>query len=319
MGTYIIRKTLAMIPMLLIISFLIYLGIELMPGDAVDFLIPPDALATLSPEDLAALREGLGLKDPFLLRYFKWLIGLFQGNFGYSMQSGVPVATLIKNHLPATLELTLSALFISSVLGTILGMLSALRKGSLLDQGLNLFGMIGVAVPQFLLGLLCLSFFSLNNQILPVGGRMAYAGQGFWERLNYLILPAIVLGFSMTAGVMRYTRGSVLDTMNKDYIKTARSKGLSEARVHILHGLRSSMTPVVVLIGFRLPLLIGGSVVIEEVFQWPGVGKLFTDAVRSQNTPVVMMIGFFTVLIVLISSLLVDFVTALLDPRIKLG
>lgn len=319
MATYTLRKVLSLIPMLFVLSFLIYLGMELMPGDAVDFLIPPDALATMSQAQLDAMRESLGLNDPFLLRYFKWLAGLLQGNFGYSLQSGVPVATLMKNYLPATLELTIAALLISSVLGILLGVISALRRGGALDQILSVFGMIGVAIPQFLLGLICIWIFSLNLDVLPVGGRMAYQGQSFVERLPYLIMPASVLGFSMTAGVMRYARSSMLDSMGKDYMKTARAKGIPEWRVNMLHGLRAAITPVVVLIGFRLPMLIGGAVVVEEVFQWPGIGTLFVKAVRAQNTPVVMMVGFFSVLLVLVSSILVDVITAALDPRIKLS
>jgi peptide/nickel transport system permease protein len=141
----------------------------------------------------------------------------------------------------------------------------------------------------------------------------------FFQRIDHLVLPAVVLGFAMTAGVMRYSRSSMLDSLNKDYIKTARSKGLPEWRVNLIHGLRVAMTPVAVLIGFRLPILIGGSVVIEQVFQWPGVGRMFVSAVRSQNTPIIMMVAFFSVLIVLIASILVDIVTALLDPRVKLS
>ena len=312
MSNYIIRKILTLIPMMLVISFLIYLGIELMPGDAVDFLIPPDALSTMSPEQLNAMRDALGLNDPFFLRYLKWLAGLVRGDFGYSLQSGVPVLTLMKNHLPATIELTLTSLVMSSIFGILLGVVCALKKGTALDQILSVVGMVGVAIPQFLLGLICINAFALHTSILPVGGN-------FIQRLPYLIMPATVLGFSLTSGVMRYGRSSMLDSMGRDYMKTARSKGLPEWRVNLLHGLRAAMTPVVVLIGFRLPMLIGGAVVVEEVFQWPGIGVLFVDAVRSQNTPLVMIIGFFSVLLVLVASIVVDIITALLDPRIKLS
>ena len=290
-----------------------------MPGDAIDFLIPPDALSTMSPEQLNAMREALGLNDPFFLRYLKWLAGMLHGDFGYSLQSGVPVITLMKNHLPATIELTFTALVMSSVFGILLGVICALKKGTLLDQILSVLGMIGVAVPQFLLGLIFIDAFALHMGILPVGGRMAYAGQSFLQRLPNLIMPATVLGFSLTAGVMRYGRSSMLDSMGHDYMKTARSKGLPEWRVNLLHGLRAAMTPVVVLVGFRLPMLIGGAVVVEEVFQWPGIGGLFVSAVRSQNTPLVMIIGFFSVLMVLVASIIVDIITAMLDPRIKLS
>lgn len=319
MATYTIRKILSLIPMMLVISFLIYLGIELMPGDAVDFLIPPDALSTMSAQQLEQMRNSLGLNDPFVIRYFKWLWGILHGDFGYSLQSGVPVAEIMRNHISATIELSVASLIMSSVFGIFLGVISALNKGSVLDHILDVVGMVGVAIPQFLFGLICINALALHHSILPVGGRMAYAGQSFIQRLPYLILPAAVLGFSMTAGVMRYARGSMLESMGRDYMKTARSKGIPEWRVNLHHGLRAAVTPVVVLIGFRLPMLIGGAVVVEEVFQWPGIGGLFIKAVRAQNTPLVMMIGFFSVLIVLVSSILVDLVTAMLDPRIKLS
>lgn len=319
MGTYTIRKILMLIPMLLVISFLIYGGIELMPGDAADFMISPDAMSTMTPEALDSLRDSLGLNEPFLVRYCNWLIGLLKGDFGYSIQSGVPVSELLKNHLPATLELSVAALLISTLAGSLLGVFSALKKGSIADNSLTVFGMIGVAIPQFLFGLLCIVVFNFQLNWLPVGGRMANMSQNFFERLPYLIMPAVVLGLSMTAGVMRYSRSSMLDSLNHDYIKTARSKGLPEWRICLVHGLRVALTPVVVLVGFRLPMLIGGAVVIEQVFQWPGVGQLFINAVRSQNTPVVMMIGFFSVLLVLLASVLVDLLTAMLDPRIKLS
>ena len=213
MGNYIIRKVLTLIPMMLVISFLIYLGMELMPGDAIDFLIPPDALSTMSPEQLNAMREALGLNDPFFLRYLKWLVGMLHGDFGYSLQSGVPVLTLMKNHLPATIELTFTALVMSSVFGILLGVISALKKGTILDQILSVLGMVGVAIPQFLLGLIFIDAFALHNSILPVGGRMAYAGQNFIQRLPYLIMPSTVLVFALTAGVMRYGRSRMLDSM----------------------------------------------------------------------------------------------------------
>lgn len=319
MINFIIRKILLLIPMLIVISFLIFLGVDLMPGDAVDFMIPPDALATIAPEQLEALRTELGLNDPFLIQYIHWLGDILKGDFGYSLQSGVAVSELLANKLPATLELSIAALLISTLFGSLLGVASALKKGTIADNILTWFGMIGVAIPQFLFGLMMIMLFVFKLQWLPVGGRMSPGSESFFLRLDYLVLPALTLGLSLTAGVMRYSRSSMLDSLNKDYIKTARSKGLPEWRVNLIHGLRVAMTPVAVLIGFRLPMLIGGAVVIEQVFQWPGVGQMFVAAVRNQNTPVIMMVAFFSVLIVLVSSILVDVVTALLDPRVKLS
>jgi len=314
---YITRKILHLIPMLLVISFLIYLGIELMPGDAVDFMISPDEMATVSAEALAQMRATLGLDKPFIVRYLIWLGNLLRGDFGYSLQSGVAVSTLMANTLPATLELSVAALLFSTVVGSFLGVVSALRKNSIADNVLSVFGMIGVAIPQFLFGLIAIIIFVFKLGWLPVGGRMAPGQEAFLQRMEYLILPAVVLGLALTAGVMRYSRASMLDSLNRDYVKTARSKGLPEWRVNLVHGFRVACTPVAVLIGFRLPMLIGGAVVIEQIFQWPGLGVMFLGAVRAQNTPIVMMVGFFSVLLVLLASIIVDILTALLDPRVK--
>lgn len=315
---YIIKKLLFMIPMVLVITFLIYWGLDLTPGDPISYMFSPDQLANIDPAKLAQMRELYGLNDPFFLRYLKWLWQLLQGNFGYSITSGVPIKDILIQLFPATLQLSVAALFISTMLGSVLGVLSALKKGSIGDNLLTVFGMIGVSIPQFFFGMLCILIFALNLKWLPIGGRTAPGMDGLWENLQFLIMPALVLGITLTAGVMRYARSSMLDTMNKDYIKTARAKGLPEWRVNLVHGFRVALTPVVVLVGFRLPTLIGGSVVIETIFQWPGIGNAFKTAVTGQNYPLVMMIALFSVLAVLFASFLVDIFTALLDPRVKL-
>ena len=316
MLNYILRKLLSMIPMLLIITFLIYVGVELMPGDVIDFLIPMDQLAEMTPEEVDAFRAAKGLDGPMVVRYFNWLKGVCKGDLGYSLQNNMPVGTLMLQKLPATIELSLAALFISTVLGILLGVISAIRKGRLADNLLTVAGMIGVAIPQFLFGVFCIMLFCLKLKWFPVGQR---GTEGLMDELHHLFLPAFVLGISMTAGVMRYSRSSMLDSMNRDYVKTARAKGLPEWKVNLLHGFRVACTPVMVLIGFRLPMLISGSIVIENIFQWPGVGRWFTDSVKSQNTPIIMSVGLFMVLLVLLSSLLVDILTAVLDPRVKLS
>ena len=319
MFTYSIRKLLVLIPMLLVISFLIYGGLELMPGDAVSFIAGPEAMANMSPEKLDALREALGLNKPFLIRYLNWLGGVLRGNFGYSLTSGTPIAQIVKAKLTATLELSFAALCISSFLGCLLGIFSALRKGSFADTILTVAGMLGLSIPEFFFGLCSLLFFAINNSIFPIGGRLTAGNGTVTDRLYHLILPALVMGLAMSAGVMRYARSSMLDSINKDYIKTARSKGLPEWRVNLIHGFRTALTPIIVLIGFRLPTLIGGSVVIEQVFQWPGVGSVFIAAVRGQNYPLVMMIALLSVTAVLLASFLVDLLTAILDPRVRLN
>jgi peptide/nickel transport system permease protein len=281
-------------------------------------MLPPDALMNIKPAELEQIRESLGLNQPFIVRYFLWLGGVLQGDFGYSLASGMPIKDIVLDRLPATLELSISALILSSILGVILGTISAIKRGSLTDNFFTVFGMLGVSVPEFIFGLIALVIFSLNLRWLPVGQRLLPGYDSYWDHMPHLIMPAGVLALMMTAGVMRYARSSMLDSLNKEFIRTARSKGIPEWRVNFIHGLRVALIPIVVLIGFRFPMLIGGTVIIEQVFQWPGVGELFVFNVRSQNYPLVMMVAFLSVIAVLLASFLIDLFTAILDPRIKL-
>lgn len=315
---YSIRRILILVPLSVFISFLIYLGLELTPGDAVSHLISPDTYASMNPAELEALRESLGLGQPFLLRYWIWLSGILQGDFGYTSTGGVPIARLFMQRLPATLELSFAALLISTILGSILGVISALRRGTGTDHVLTIIGMIGVSIPEFFFGLVAILVFSLKLGWLPVGGRLDAGYTSYLDHMPNLVLPALTLSIMMTAGVMRYARSSMLDSLSREFIRTARSKGIPEWRVNLIHGFRVALTPVIVLIGFRLPVLIGGTVIIEEVFQWPGMGREFLIAVRAQDYPMVMMVALFSVLAVLAASVIIDLLTALIDPRVRL-
>lgn len=319
MVKYITKRILTFIPMALLMSFLIFGGIELAPGDYVSSMIPPDLAAQMSPEQMEVLREAYGLNDPFIVRYFKWLIQLLQGNWGYSLSNGVPVKDIIMQKLPITLELTLTGLAISAVLGSVFGIISALRRGTIVDHTLTIAGIIGLSIPQFFFGMVAILIFALKLKILPVGGRSSPDMIYWWQHLKYLILPAGVLGLTQTASVMRYARSSMLESMNKDYVKTARSKGLPEWRVNLVHGFRVSMMPVVVLLALRVPFMISSAVVIENIFQWPGIGVVFKEAVTGSNYTLVMMIALIMVMLVLIISLVLDILTRVLDPRVKLN
>jgi peptide/nickel transport system permease protein len=281
-------------------------------------MLGPESIATLSPEALNHLREALGLHDPFIVRYGKWLWGVLRLDFGYSLTSGVAIKDIVAARLPATLELSGVALCLSTLFGSLLGTICALKRGSFADNALTFIGMIGISIPQFFFGLVAILIFSLHLGWFPVGGRLNPDASGALARLSALALPSLVLTLGMTAGIQRYARSSMLDALNKDFMKTARSKGLPEWRVHLVHGFRVAMSPIIVLIGFRLPALVGGSVVLETVFQWPGVGREFVAAVRGQNYPLVMLLALIIVSMTLLASFLVDILTALLDPRIRL-
>lgn len=317
MLTYIARRLLIIVPMAIGISFAIYLGLELSPGDAVSRMLSPER--SVDPEKLAALRQALGLDQPLIVRYWIWLTGVLRGEFGYTLTGGVPIANVLASRLPATIELSGTALVLSSIFGSILGTISALKRGSATDNVLTVVGMVGVSIPEFFFGLVAIVIFALNLGWLPVGGRLLPSYTTYWDHIPNLIMPALVLSIMMTAGVMRYARSSMLDALSREFIKTARSKGLPEWRVNLLHGFRVALTPVIVLIGFRLPMLIGGSVIVEQVFQWPGVGSLFVTAVRNKDLPVVMTVALLSVLLVLAVSLIIDILTAIIDPRVRLG
>jgi peptide/nickel transport system permease protein len=317
MLTYIARRLLIIVPMAVGISFLIYLALDLSPGDAVSRMLSPER--SVDPAKLEALRKALGLDQPLLVRYWIWLTNVLQGNFGYTLTGGVPISRLLAERLPATLELSGVALILSSIFGAILGTISALRRGTATDNALTVAGMIGVSIPEFFFGLVAILIFALNLQWLPVGGRLLPSYDSYWDHIPNLIMPALVLSIMMTAGVMRYARSAMLDALSRDFIKTARSKGLPEWRVNLLHGFRVALTPVIVLIGFRLPMLIGGSVIVEQVFQWPGLGSAFVMAVRNKDLPVVMTVALLSVVLVLMVSLIIDLLTAIIDPRVRLS
>ena len=317
MGKFILKRVSTFIPMVLVMSFLIYGGIELAPGDYISKIIAPEALMQMSPEQLEAARIAYGLDQPFIVRYLKWLWLLLQGNWGTSMTSGVPVKDIIAQKLPITMELMLTGLVISAILGCVFGIVSALNRGRLIDQVLTFTGIVGLSIPQFFFAVLAILVFALKLDWLPSGGRTTMEMVYWWEHLEYLILPGLVLGITQTASVMRYARSSMLESMNKDYVKTARSKGLPEWKVNLKHGFRVSMMPVVVLLGLRIPHMISSAVVLENVFQWPGIGQVFKDAVWAGNYPLILMIALIMVIMVLIISLFLDIMTRVLDPRVK--
>jgi peptide/nickel transport system permease protein len=317
MLTFIIRRLLILIPTALVVSFLIYLALDLTPGDAVSHMLSPER--TPDPAQLEELRHKLGLDGPLLVRYWIWLSGVLHGNFGLTLTGGAPISGVLADRLPATLELSGTALVLSTIAGSILGTLSALKRGTATDNILTLVGMIGVSIPEFFFGLVAIMVFALELRWLPVGGRLLPSYTTYWDHIPNLVMPALVLSIMMTAGVMRYARSSMLDAMSREFIKTARSKGLPEWRVNLLHGFRVALTPVIVLVGFRLPMLIGGSVIVEQVFQWPGLGNLFVTSVSNKDLPVVMTIALLSVVLVLVVSLLIDVLTAVIDPRVRLG
>lgn len=313
---FIAKKLLQMIPMLLLISFIIFGALQLTGVDPVSYLASPDMAG--SAENLELLRERLGLNDPLIVRYFHWIGDILKGDFGYSIANGGDIKTLLVNRLPATIELAAVALVLSAIIGITIGILSAIWQNSVIDYVGRFLSVLGQAIPQFFFGICLIQIFAIKLGWLPSSGRMS-AGGGSMDRLEHFILPAVTMTISMCSVLMRYSRNNMLGVLNSDYIKTARCKGIPEWKVYVKHGFRNAVRPVLVILCFRLPMLIGGSVVIESVFAWPGIGSVITSSVIAGDYPVVMVTTLMVAAAILVASFLVDVLTALLDPRVRLG
>lgn len=302
-----------MIPMLLLISFLVFGALQLTGIDPISYIATPDMAANQKNLDL--LRERLGLNKPFIIRYFNWIGNILRGDFGYSIAKGNSIGGILAQRLPATIELALVALLLSSVVGITIGILSAIYQNSIIDYVGRFMAVLGQAIPQFFFGIVIIQIFSIKLGWLPSSGRYStYA-----TPLQHFILPALTMTLSMTSVLMRYSRNNMLGVLNSDYVKTARMKGISEAKVYVKHAFRNAVRPVLVILCFRLPLLISGSVVIESVFAWPGIGSVITDAVVAGDYPVVMVTTLMVAAAILVASFLVDVLAAALDPRVRLG
>lgn len=316
---YFVKRLVAMIPKVLLITAAIFFAMEILPGDVITRSIPVEELAEMSEAEIEKLREAKGLNDPAVIRYFRWLGDIAQGHFGYSYGSGADIGHVLATRLPATIELAIFGLILSTVFGIGFGFLAAVKQNSPLDYSSTFLGMVGVSVPEFFFGMLFILLFAINLQWLPTGGRISQDDLTFWGHLKHMIMPSVCLGIGLTATLMRYTRNSMLDVMNKDYIKTARAKGASEFLVYVKHCFRNGCAPVMQLLVGRLGMLISGTTVIESVFNYPGMGGLLLSAIAIKDVPVVMTILLLISLTTLVTAFIGDFLLACLDPRVRFG
>lgn len=317
MTRYIARRLLGLIPLLLGITILGYALVNLAPGDPVLMLINPE-LGTVSQEEILALKQSLGLDQPLPVRYVRWLGEALQGNLGYSIANGRPVLERVGERLVGTLQLMFAALGLAVVFGIPLGVLVALKPGSWFDRLTAGASFVVASVPTFFIGLGLIYLLSLKIDLFPTGG-MDTIGRPFSlaDRLRHLALPAIVLSLSHLAELLRYTRTSQIEALRQDYIRTAHSKGLNKRQVIFVHALRNSLLPVITVIGLAIPQLLGGTVITETIFQWPGLGSLSIEAVRQRDYPVLMGVTLVLACAVLLVNLVTDLVYAVVDPRIR--
>ncbi|QZT34318.1 ABC transporter permease [Caldalkalibacillus thermarum TA2.A1] len=314
MTAYILRRLIMTIPILIGISILSFAIMHLAPGDPASMLLDP----SIKPEDRERMAERLGLNDPPHIQYLKWMGNILQGELGTSYVQRRPVADIIMERLPNTLVLMIASSLFAIILAIPFGVLSATRQYSALDYSVTTFSFIGVATPNFWLGLMLLMIFSVQLGWFPAGGiQTINAPFSIWDWIHHLILPMIVLGTYDMASLMRYTRSSMLEVIRQDYIRTARAKGFRERTVIYKHGLRNAMIPVITIFGLMLPTFIGGSVVVETLFSWPGIGQLFINSVFQRDYPVIMALTMFSAVLVVIGNLLADIFYAIVDPRIE--
>lgn len=325
MTRYVIRRLLNLIPVLIGVSIIVFSTIHLAPGDPV-FLMAGEGA---TEETRQLIRAQYGLDQPLHIQYFRWISGAIQGDFGTSIRQRQPVANLIMGRLPASIELALVSIILGTIIAIPLGILGAVKHKSLFDGGSMVVALAGISIPNFWLGLLLLTFVALPSSFFPLFGRGAGLGEGvahffstgnlevLYEGIRYLILPSITLGTAGAALSTRLTRSTLLEVLKQDYITTARAKGLSERKIIYKHALKNAMLPVITVIGLRLGVTIGGAVVTEVVFAWPGVGRLIVDAIRWRDFPVVQAGVLMLAALFVLLNLAVDISYGLINPKIQ--
>lgn len=332
MMNFLLRRLVGLIPVLGIVLVIAFALVRLIPGDPAVTLLGPGATS----EQIAALRSQLHLDRPVVLQFTDYLLGLFQGDLGTSLKSGQPVMAEILQRLPATIELSVLAMLVAILLGIPLGVLSAIRANTVFDHIMRVTSLVGVSMPAFLLALLLQIVFASSLGWLPVSGRMdSYLvveqitgftiidslltgnGAALASALRHLALPTAVLAAFLAATLARFVRNTMLEVMSEDFVRTARAKGLRPAQVILAHGLRNSLMPALTVVGLKFAEMLGGAILTETVFSWPGIGRYMFEAIRNRDYPVIQGTTLVFALLFVFTSVVVDMLYGVLDPRVR--
>jgi peptide/nickel transport system permease protein len=316
MFRFITQRAIAFLPTLLGVSILIFGAIRLVPGDAIVAMLGTEA-GMLTETQRASLEAYFGLDKPVVEQYIHWLGGAVRGDLGLSVRYGEPVMQVILSRFPVTLQLALMSLVIALLIGLPIGILSAIQHNSVIDLFGRLLALLGLAMPNFLLGTLLIFVLSVYFGILPNSGNFVTFSENPSQNLSQMIFPALTLGFAFSASLMRTTRSAMLEVLGQDYMRTARSKGLREGVIVRRHALRNALIPIVTIIGVELGYLLGGTVIIEEIFALPGVGRLVFNAISQRDYALVQGIALFIAFNFVVINLITDLIYAALDPRIS--
>jgi peptide/nickel transport system permease protein len=314
-GRYIAKRLLSLIPVLFGVSVIVFFMVRLIPGTALEMYMGTQVEAT--PEVMEELRRIFGEDKPVPVLYFEWLGRLLQGDFGYSLRTGREVLPDILSRLPLSLELTFLALFLALLLGIPQGILASLRKNPVSDVVNRVLALLGLSLPQFWLASLMVLAFASSQGWIPMGNYIKFTDDPL-RNLKMMLLPALAIGIGLAAVIMRYTRNSMLEVLQMDYIRTAKAKGLTRRVVILRHALKNAILPVITVAGFNTGYLLGGAIVIEEVFALPGMGRLALYAIYQRDYPVIQAIVLVIATLFVLVNLITDIIYSLVDPRIRL-
>ena len=326
MLAYVVRRLLLMIPMLIGMVIVTFGLLLLIPGDPAAVLLGQEA----SPESIANLRDTLGLNDPWYVRLWDYFAMLLHGDMGQSIFQSAPVADIIAGRLGATIELAVVSLILASIIGIVLGVLAAIRQGSIIDTATMLLAQLGVSMPVYWMGLLLMLAFAVQLGWLPsigrgtpmlqaIGAAVTGRPQVLWDSILHILLPSLALAANSAAVISRLVRTSMLEVLREDFVRTAYAKGLRRGRVVVRHALRNALLPVLSVIGLRFGALLGGAVLTESIFAWPGLGQLTITAISQRDLPLIQGIVLTFAIIFALVNLIVDLLYAAVDPRIRLG
>ena len=315
MGRYIVRRLLSLIPVLLGVSVIVFFLVRLIPGSALQMYLGTQVEAT--PEQMVELKRLFGEDKPVPILYLEWLARIIRGDLGFSLRTGRPILPDILSRLPLSMEITFISLVLALAIGVPLGVLSALRQKPVVDMTIRVVGLLGLSLPQFWLAALMVMAFSGFRGWIPMGNFVSLAADPL-KNLRMLFLPSLAIGIGLAAVIMRYTRNSMLEVLQSDYIRTAKAKGLSRGVVIVRHALRNAILPVITVAGFNVGYLLGGAIVIEEVFALPGMGRLALYAIYQRDYPVIQAIVLLIATLFVLVNLVTDLIYAMVDPRIRL-
>lgn len=315
MHKYVIKRLLSLIPVLFIVSIVIFMLIHLVPGDPAAIMLGEQA----TPAQIEALRETLGLNEPLVLQYIHWVKDIFRGDLGTSLFMDGTMLEIIGTHMVPTLQQTVVAILFATLVGVPLGMIAAIKRGRAADQLISTFSIIGVSMPSFLMGLGLVLLFSVKLGWLPSSGYKEIATYGWLTHIRYMILPGIALGFIELGLIIRMTRSSMLEIMGSDYMRMAKAKGVSRFRLFAKHAMKNALVGIITVVGLAFISCLGGAAVTETIFNIPGIGKLTLNSVMRRDYEVVQAVVLVVSLLNVLCTLVLDLIYGLIDPRVRLA